>query len=104
LLAPTSRNAELSLIGPSAPSPAVNGSLDRVLTWLETNRLVYPGPEKLSGTSDARNGKVSGTYTDPATKKAIPFSGVVFQKQNLAGGVFVNGARSGALRILPGTY
>ena len=95
-------NAELSLIGPSAPSPAVNGSLDRVLTWFANNRITHFGPERLSGLADVRNGRVSGSFLPPGTRTVVSFGGVAFQKQGLMGGVFANGSYSGAVRILPG--
>jgi hypothetical protein len=57
----------------------------------------------LGGTANAKVGTLSGSFNDPVTKLKVNFSGVAFQKQGLAAGVFVNGASSGALRILPGT-
>jgi hypothetical protein len=95
-------NAELSLIGANAPGP-VNGALERVISWLGTNELVYYGPEKLSGSATPATGQVQGSYTVPSTKAVIGFSGVVLQKQGIAGGVFVHESKAGALRILAGT-
>ena len=95
-------NAELSLIGPTAPA-TVSDSLDKVLSWLTSNKLVHYGEQSLSGQASARNGSITGSFTDPLTKARIAFAGVVLQKQGIAGGVFVNRTASGALRILPGT-
>jgi len=95
-------NAELSLIGPTAPS-TVEESLDRVLTWKPTNALVHYGPQSLSGAVSSKNGGVSGKFYDPVTRVKVGFAGVAFQKQNIAAGTFVNGNASGAVRILPGT-
>jgi hypothetical protein len=94
-------NAELSLIGPTAPATDEE-SLDRVLSWKTTNTLLHYGPQSLSGTADRRNGLVLGTFYDPATRELVRFSGVAFQKQGIAAGTFVSGASSGAVRILPG--
>jgi hypothetical protein len=92
-------NAELSLIGlPTAVA------VDRVLTWTATNRLVHYGPERLGGTVDRRTGAVSGSFVDPSTRAEIRFTGVAFQKQGRVGGIFLHGAASGAVRILPGNY
>jgi glucose/arabinose dehydrogenase len=95
-------NAELSFIGTAAPftdEPA----LDRVVSWLASNRIVHYGPERLGGTASTVNGAVSGGYFQPATGELVAFSGVTFQKQGIAAGVFLNGPVSGAVRILPGT-
>jgi hypothetical protein len=103
-LADVFHNAELSLIGPTAPgSGAATGALDRVLTWQANNRIVHYGPETLAASATPGTGAVAGSFTDPATRRVVRFHGVAFQKQGLAAGTFVNGAKSGALRILPGT-
>jgi len=94
-------NAELSLIGPTAPVAGVSGH-NRVLTWLDSNKLVHYGPEKLSGGANPTTGAVTGSFTLPAGGAVISFSGAALQKQGVVGGVFVNGNASGALRILPG--
>jgi len=100
-LANNHHNAALSLIGPTAPM-ATNGALDRVLSWLPTNKLTHYGPHALSGTATAKTGALSGTFTD-ATRKSISFKGVAFQKQGITGGVFISGTNSGAVRIIPYT-
>jgi hypothetical protein len=103
-LADQEHNAELSLIGPTAPvSGATVGALDRVVSWRANQTLVHFGPERLSGVAVASTGFVSGRFFDPATRRDVGFGGVAFQKQGLAAGTFVNGTKSGALRILPGT-
>ncbi|MCB1092742.1 MAG: hypothetical protein KDL87_14495, partial [Verrucomicrobiae bacterium] len=100
-LADAHHNAELSLIGPTAPN-AGDGVTDRVLSWQSNDRLVHYGPEKLSGTVSRKNGAAAGLFYDPVTRKKVLFAGVALQKQGRVGGVFVNGSASGAVRILPG--
>ncbi|MCB1236920.1 MAG: putative Ig domain-containing protein [Verrucomicrobiae bacterium] len=101
-LADQEYNAELSFVGPTAPLAGA-GALDRVLSWLSNNRLVHYGPEKLAGAASARNGTLKGTFFDPVSKTRVGFSGVAFQKQGIAGGFFLNGDSSGAVRVKPGT-
>ncbi|MCB1079735.1 MAG: hypothetical protein KDM64_18095, partial [Verrucomicrobiae bacterium] len=95
-------NAELTLIGATAPLAEADAT-SRVLSWLSNNRLVHYGPQQLSGVATAKSGAVTGTFLDPASKAKVAFSGVAFQKQGLVGGVFVRGEASGAVRIKPGT-
>lgn len=95
-------NAEVSFIGPTAPS-STTGDLDRVLSWLGNDRILHYGPQRLSAVGKPANGTLAGSFFDPANRVKVPYSGVVFQKQGLAVGVFLNGASSGAVRIQPGT-
>ena len=98
-------NAELSFIGPTAPPPTggSDGILDRVLSWAENNRLTHFGPEKLRASANSRTGLITGSFFDPASRTRVSFKGAGLQKQGVAGGNFVNGDSSGAVRILPGT-
>ena len=95
-------NAVLNLIGPSLP-PARGEEVERVLSWLVTNRLVHYGPERLSGQANRSTGLLSGSFFDPVSKLKVGTQGVVFQKQEMAAGQFVLGTVSGALRVMPGT-
>ena len=95
-------NAELSLIGPTAPL-ADSGSLDRVLSWLPNNTLMHYGQQKLSGSASAKTGSVTGSFLDPTSNRSVAFTGAAFQKQGLVGGVFSWAGSAGAVRILPGT-
>ena len=99
-LADQEHNAELSLIGPTAPEA---GIIDRVMSWQASNQLIHYGPEKLSAKAITKSGSLVGSFLDPATRTRIAFTGVAFQKQGLAAGVFLNGPSSGAVRIQPGT-
>ncbi len=101
-LADRHANAELSFIGPNAPGSGT-GFLDRVLSWLPTNRLEHFGPERLRATANRRNGMVTGSFFDPETRDRVSFRGVCFQAQGMAAGTFVRGDFSGAVRVLPGT-
>ncbi len=94
------RNAELSLIGPTAPT-ASSDSADRVVSWFRNNEFVHHGHHRLSGSASARNGSVKGEFVDPGTLAVTRFNGVAFQRQNLVGGVFVRNDASGAVRIEP---
>lgn len=65
------------------------------------NKVVTPGKElKLS--FSANTGTFKGTFLNPAGGKAQPFSGVVFQKLNVAHGVlFGAGDQTGDVCLLP---
>jgi hypothetical protein len=95
-------NAELSLFGPTAPS-ATAGSLHNIVTWYATNRIVHFGPRPITATVNTRTGSFSGTFSDPAIRLSIGLGGVVYQKQNIAAGLFSNANKTGSVRILPGT-
>ena len=98
-LADQTYNARLTLAGTALPA----GGLAKALSWLGTNKLVYYGPETLSGTLTAATGILTGTYMDPATKMTVPFSGAVLQKQGLAGGNFLWNNKAGYMLVEPGT-
>ncbi len=95
-------NASLSLIGSNLP--ALNGGeIERVLSWLAGNVLRHYGPETLGGRAVRGNGQVSGSYRAADGSVRASFTGIVLQKQNLAGGQYALGGQTGALRIVPGT-
>jgi hypothetical protein len=45
------------------------------------------------------SGIFSGSFIDPLFNKKVSFQGVVNQKGNSAGGVFIRGTRAGAIRF-----
>jgi formylglycine-generating enzyme required for sulfatase activity len=95
-------NASLSLIAPNLPA-ATAGEIERVLSWLGSNALRHYGPETLGGSAARSTGLVNGNYRAADGSVRASFTGVVLQKQNLAGGFFSWGGQTGALRIVPGT-
>ena len=101
-LANQHHNAEVSLIGVTAPATST-GALDKIVSWLSSNQIVHYGPQRLSGSARPPTGGVVGSFTDAGSRIPVSFSGVVLQKQGLVAGHFVHGSASGALRILPGT-
>lgn len=101
-LADAEPNASLSLISPALTVGEL-GELERVISWLPTNVLRHYGPETLAGKANPTSGQISGNYRDPVSGTRLAFSGIVLQKQGIAGGHFMLGDHSGALRILPGT-
>ncbi len=92
-------NARLTLAG----NPLPDDGFARVVSWLNTNALVHYGPERLSARANPRNGLISGSYFDPATRTRFGFGGVVLQKQGLGGGNFVLANEAGYLLVEPGT-
>ncbi|MBU6300548.1 MAG: choice-of-anchor D domain-containing protein [Verrucomicrobia bacterium] len=94
-------NAEISLIGPSGPGLNAAG-LDAVATWFPTNQIKHFGPRPIDASVNPRNGSFTGTYSDAPARLTISFDGVVFQKQEIAAGVFINANKTGAVRIKPG--
>lgn len=94
-------NARLRLIGPGLPEDA--SEILRVISWQSRDQLRHYGPEKLAARVSRPLGRMSGGYFDPATRARVAFTGVVFQKQQMAAGCYLGGSGSGALRVLPGT-
>jgi hypothetical protein len=99
VLADQPYNARLTLAGSVLPE----GGFAKTLSWLSTNALAYYGPQTLTGTTTTSTGILTGSYTNPATKLTVPFSGAVLQKQGLAGGNFLVNNQAGYLLIEPGT-
>lgn len=99
-LANQNYNAIVSLIGIGS-SASVE---EKVVSWQSSNKVVYYGPDALSGAVTAKTGLLAGKYQDKPNKgSALNLRGVVFQKQGRAGGNFLHAQGSGALRIIPGT-
>ncbi len=95
-------NASLSLIAANLPAGTA-GEIERVLSWLGSNALRHYGPETLGGSAARGTGLVSGSYRAADGSVRTAFTGVVLQKQGMAGGQFAWGNQTGALRIVPGT-
>lgn len=81
------------------------GNLDAPMNFaatLDTKNLLQaaaPASTALKFTIAPASGLFTGTFMHPGTKKATPFSGVVFQKQNLATGVFTGSSKSGYVSL-----
>ena len=75
----------------------VGPDLTETTTWDERNRVART--PMLSVTSNARTGMVTGRYLNDASTLRI--GGVVFQKQDLGAGMFINGDQTGYLKFGP---
>jgi formylglycine-generating enzyme required for sulfatase activity len=95
-------NASLSLITPNLPA-ADGGEIERVLSWMGSNALRHYGPETLGGSAARGTGLVNGSYRAADGSVRTSFTGVVLQKQGMAGGLFTWSGQTGTLRIVPGT-
>ena len=87
-------NAVVSLIGPSLQAYA-GQEVERVLSWQPNNKLVHYGPQTFSGMVSNTTGQMSGSFTDKVDGVTLKFTGMVFQKQGLAAGGFLQGDQSG---------
>jgi len=114
--APLAASQEAALIGLTAqPGNAelefLQGGLNPViaplnLTWTGTNAVALAKAEPKAAftmTVTAATGAITGTYTQsnvtPAQK--VAFNGVIYQRQGLVGGNFIQKQQSGALTIYP---
>ncbi|MCB1234213.1 MAG: hypothetical protein KDM91_03995 [Verrucomicrobiae bacterium] len=93
------RNARVSFVG-IGNDPGKIETL--IIRWSERNRIGYRGPERFAARVNSRTGTIAGAYRDGAT--AFSFAGVVFQKQNLVGGSFLDPAGAGLLAIEGGDF
>jgi hypothetical protein len=59
------------------------------------------GQNKLNLTITTSSGSFKGSLMNPLTGKAIPFNGVVLQKQNIGCGFFLDGDQSGNVYFGP---
>jgi hypothetical protein len=89
-------NARFSFTGGNLSAPFTNE-----VTLTEGNRLTDRNDNKLRFDFAPAAGAFSGKETNPATGKAIPFKGVVLQKQNRASGHFLGPTRSGRVSLDP---
>ena len=64
-------------------------------------RLFNESTNALSVGFSPLNGSFTGHVTDPATTKSLPFSGVVFQKQNVGYGFLLGTNQSSRVNLLP---
>jgi len=65
------------------------------------NTVVNLGSNGLQLTITVANGLFSGKAQDPVTGQYLPFKGIVLQKQNGAGGFFLNQYQSGEVFFGP---
>jgi hypothetical protein len=97
-------NAELTLIGAGLGlgTPSI-GPLD--LLWDTSNRTSYVQvrSERLDLRVNKRNGLISGRYSDRETNVSAKIGGVVFQKQNIATGIYTTRrpANVGFMQLVP---
>lgn len=81
------------------------GNLDSALNFaatLDRANIVQtsaPAATAFKMTIAPASGLFAGTFIHPGTKKTTAFSGVVFQKQNLATGVFAGSSKSGYVSL-----
>ncbi|MCB1231934.1 MAG: hypothetical protein KDN19_16820 [Verrucomicrobiae bacterium] len=99
-LADDDYNACLTMSGPSGPE---GGAMEKAVTWMSNHQIVFHGPERLRASVSATNGGLNGFWFDPDSRQRWPFSGVVFQSQQIAVGHFLNVDTSGGLRFAPST-
>lgn len=99
-LADQYHNSCLALMGEGGPD---NGDLERSATWMTNNRIAYYGPERASASVQAANGGLTGFWFDPESRTRWPFTGVVFQAQQIVAGHFLNTDSTGKLAIKPST-
>lgn len=102
-LAPADPNAIISFWGSLLTELEENEAITRVASWRTNHQLTHFGPEKLTAKANKNTGALTGSYRSLAGGKPFALKGVVFQKQNLAGGVFAVANGAGLLRVKPDT-
>jgi hypothetical protein len=65
------------------------------------SRVTNQGSDNLKLSFSPNNGLFRGTLRTPDSVRSIPFSGVVFQKQNTADGYFLGQTQSGTVVVQP---
>lgn len=95
--APSGATADVEMDGGNLAAP-----LSRMLAVASNGSLVtVPPAEGFSFSLTRSSGLFSGKLIPPSSGKRINFSGVVHQRLNLGGGVFVGATESGAVRVTP---
>ena len=107
------------LVGSSYRAPGTNtifGLANAVITFSDGNlgesitnavnltasaRVTDTGTNKLKLTLTQKTGQFTGSVTPPGMRKAVPFKGVVLQKQGYAGGHFLGTNQSGRVYFGP---
>ena len=69
------------------------------LTLDTRNKLLFSGPEKISGSIAPKTGLLGGKTSRKDPAFAAKFRGVVFQKQFTAGGIWVSGDATGTFTL-----
>ncbi len=79
----------------------IGSALDIPFTINVKNRVIAdaPNPHKLAVTITSASGLFSGSFLHPVRLKRTPFSGVLIQKQNLGGSVFLGTDTSGSVTL-----
>jgi hypothetical protein len=65
------------------------------------SRVMNLSDNRLAMSFSAVSGSFRGTVTDPATGKALPFSGAVFQKLNTGHGLLLGPTQTSRVRLGP---
>ncbi len=102
-LTPAYPNTNISFWGSLLTGLEEAQKITRVANWETNHKLTHYGPEKLSAKANANTGAFTGSYRPLTGGKPLALKGVVFQKQNLAGGVFLVPGASGLVRAKPDT-
>jgi hypothetical protein len=68
---------------------------------ISNNKVVNQGPNTLTLSISAASGLFKGSIVNPITSKAIPFNGVLLQKQNYGSGYFSGTNQSGKVFFEP---
>lgn len=79
----------------------VTGTLSQAVT-LSTASVLAPAlplNATFTFTFTTSSGLFTGSFVNPATHTASTFTGVVHQKQNLGGGLFISGGKSGSVSL-----
>ena len=91
-------NAFVAFLGGNLSSAFTNN-----VTMSKSGRLTNQSANRLILSFSPANGKFSGSVTDPAGGKPMPFSGVAFQRRNSAFGFLLSNGQSSEVVITPQT-
>jgi hypothetical protein len=89
-------NANLAFSG-----GALSASFTNCIVVGQLGRLINEGTNALTVSFSLLTGTFTGHVTDPATRKSVPFGGVVFQKQNAGYGFLLGTNQSSQVNLLP---
>lgn len=97
-------NAWLRLTGPDFSTLAGLNltTLDRAVTWLESNTVITHGPDRLNKAACVTStGIFGGTYEDKPRGVSQFIGGVLLQKQGVLTGHYLHGTKGGLVVIEP---
>jgi hypothetical protein len=89
-------NANLAFSG-----GALSASFTNCIVVGQLGRLINESTNALTVSFSPLTGTFTGRVTDPATRKSLPFGGVVFQKQNAGYGFLLGTNQSSQVNLLP---